>query len=140
MIKSVLRLGVVGLLAGAIAVLPAQLLAQSTNKVSAEKKAAPQKKDAVPGKQNYLPYKGDLTAIDKTAKTITVGKRVIEISSETKFFKGGKPAVLGDGTVGEYLTLSYWKSEEGKFIAHNVYWGGKDANKGSEKKKEKSAQ
>ena len=47
------------------------------------------------------PFRGKLAAVDKTAKTIKVGKSIYQITSETRLLKGGKPATLGDGVVGE---------------------------------------
>jgi hypothetical protein len=136
MLKNVLRIGAVGLLAAAIAGMPAQLLAQSTNQPAPAKKAA-DNKDVAQKKQKNLPYSGNLTAVDKKARTITVGKRKFDISSETKFFKGDKPAALEDGASGEYVTLSYKKGADGKFVAHNVYFGGKQTESASKKTKEK---
>ena len=137
MLKSVIRIGAATLLAAVIAGAPAQLSAQSTNKSAAEKQGSVQKKDGEPTRQRKLPYAGNLTAIDKKARTFTVGKRAFEVVAETKFFRGDKAAVMADGVPGEYLTLSYVKSEDGKFIAQNVYFGGKKTEKGGQKKKDK---
>jgi hypothetical protein len=148
MIKSILRISAVSLLATAVAGLPRQVPAQSTNQPAAiqkaggdkkdttEKKTSAEKKDTKQKTQRNLPYKGDLGAVDKTAKTITVSKRTFQIASETKLFRDGKPAILEDGVVGEYLTLSYQRLEDGKFVAHNVYFGGKQKEKAREQKKD----
>ena len=135
--ESVLRIGAATLLAAVIiAGAPAQLSAQSTNKSAANKQSLGQKKGPEAPRQRKLPYSGNLTAIGKTAKTFTVGKRAFEVCPETKFFRGDKPAVIGDGVPGEYLTLSYVKSEAGGFIAQNVYFGGKKAGTTGQKKQE----
>jgi hypothetical protein len=140
MIRSIVKVCALSFFAAGIGGLPVQLLAQSTNKPSAEKKSASGKKETpkVEKKQSTLPYKGNLTAVDKTAKTITVGKRTFQITSETKIFRGAKPAKLEEGVTDEYLTLSYHKTDDEKFIAHNVYFGGKQAGKDAEKKKAKT--
>jgi hypothetical protein len=68
---------------------------------------------------------------------LTIGKRVFFVTSETKIFKSDKPATFADGVVGEYVTGSYKKSDDGKLIAHSVYFGGKASGKAhAEKKKE----
>ena len=58
--------------------------------------------------------------------TITISKRTFVVTSDTKFFKGGKPATLGDGVVGQKVTGSYVKSDDGKLVAKTIYFGGKN--------------
>ena len=57
------------------------------------------------GKQKQMPFRGKVSAVDKTAKTITLeGKekgRTYRITSTSKITKGGKPAVLDDVVVGQ---------------------------------------
>jgi hypothetical protein len=135
------------LLATAIAGLPARALAQSTNKSpapakTADKKAAPEKKEANSKNHPSIPFHGTLKEVDKSAKTITVDKRTFHVTSETKkIYRGEKPATLEDGVVGEYVTGSYWKTDDGKLVANSIYFGGKNKDKkaetGTEKKKEK---
>jgi len=134
--RTILRLSAAGLLAVAIAALPLSALGQSTNKPAATKKSGADKQAPGEKKQQNLPYKGALVAVDKAAKTITVSKRTFQITSETKFYRAEKAATLDDAVKGEYVTLSYRKTEDGKYLAHNVYYGGK-AGKGSAKKTEK---
>jgi hypothetical protein len=137
MIKSVLRIGAVGLLAAAIAGMPAQLLAQSTNKPAPEKKTAAGKKESTAKKKAAHPFRGKLAAVDKTAKTITVGESIYQITSETKITKSGIPATLEDGVVGEPVT-GYAKPADGdKMTATTVRFGTKPEAKGTEKKKSK---
>ena len=113
-----------------------ELLAQSTNKVT-EKKASTEKKESAAKNSASIPFRGNIATIDKNARTFTVGKRTFLITSETKIFKLDKPATFADGAVGDYVTGSYKKSEEGKLIAHSIYFGGKGGSKGpAEKKKE----
>jgi hypothetical protein len=103
--------------------------AQTTNKPAATAKSGTaETKDTKKegAKEKAMPYHGTLTAVDKTAKTITVGKRAFQITSQTRFYKGEKvPATLDDGIIGEEARLSYLKEPDGKFIAHNVYFGAK---------------
>jgi hypothetical protein len=111
-----------------------QLLAQTTNKAPAEKKSSTEKKEPAEKKQSTVPFRGNIVTIDKGAKTITVNKRTFQITSETKIFKSDKPATFADGAVGDYVTGSYKKTDDGKLIAHSVYFGGKTHT--AEKKKE----
>jgi hypothetical protein len=155
--KAILRFSLLALL-GAALVLPASARAQTTpatNKPAPPKKTAPAASDTAKSdtksetkpKEKALPYHGALTALDKTAGTLTVGKRTFQISSQTKFFKGEKtPATTSEGIIGDETRLSYMKSDDGKYIAHNVYFGAKPekaagktekaAGKTSEKPKE----
>src|SRR5258708_3488132 len=141
--RAILRIGLLSLLGVALAGLPTQVRAQSTtNKPAPAKKAAPETKEGAKstGKQQSIPYHGNLVAVDKAAGTLTVSKRTFQITSDTKFFKGEKtPATLNDGVVGEPARLSYKKTADGKYVAHNVYFGAKpekSSGKSSDKPKE----
>jgi hypothetical protein len=131
--KSAVKLFVITAFAAAIATSP-QLFAQTTNKAPAEKKSSTEKKEPAEKKQSTVPFRGNIVTIDKGAKTITVNKRTFQITSETKIFKSDKPATFADGAVGDYVTGSYKKTDDGKLIAHSVYFGGKTHT--AEKKKE----
>src|SRR6266540_3727655 len=56
-------------------------------------------------KQKQMPFRGRISAVDKTTKTVTLeGKeksRAFQITSATKITKDGKPAVLDDVIVGQ---------------------------------------
>jgi hypothetical protein len=137
MIKSILRIGAIGLLAAAIAGMPAQLLAQSTNSPAAAKKSTTAKKDSTAKKKSAHPFHGNLAAVDKTAKTIKLGESVYQITSETKMTKDGKPATLDDGIVGEPVSGYAKPTEDGKMIATTVRFGARLEYKGTEKNKSK---
>jgi len=139
MIKSVIRIGAAGLLAAAIAALPVQVLAQSTNKPAGEKKASAAKKESAAKKKSAHPFHGKLAEVDKVAKTIKVGESVYQITSQTKITKDGKPATLEEGVVGEPVTGYAKPTEDGKMAATTVRFGGKGQEKGGEKKKGKKA-
>ena|ERR1035437_5555759 len=134
MLKSILKLGAIGLLAAAIAGAPTQLLAQTTNKTATAKKAPAEKKRSGGG------VHGNLAAIDKVAKTITVGKHTYQITSETKISKAGKPGTLDDGVVGEYVSLGYKAAEDGKLNATKVTFGKPEAKSGEKKPVEKKTE
>jgi hypothetical protein len=129
MLKPVIKIGALSLLGIAIAALPVQSLAQTTNKPAAEKKEPAAKKPSAG------PFHGKLAAVDKTAKTITVGKRTFQITSETKIIKGGKPAKLEDGVVDETVSGYVKPTDDGKLVATKVTFGPKVENKDGEKKK-----
>jgi|ERR1019366_3108585 preprotein translocase subunit YajC len=135
--KSVLKFGAVGLLAAAIIGMPTQLLAQTTNKTTASKKATVEKKATADKKRTGGGVHGNLAAIDKTAKTITVGKHTYQITAETKIFKAGKPATLDDGVQGEYVSLGYHATDDGKLNATTVKFGGFQSKSADNNKTEK---
>lgn len=145
------KLSLVGLLITALAGLPLSLSAQTNEQPAAVKKEATkakkqekttEKKETKSGekKQRSLPFTGKLTATDKIAKTITVGERTFQITSTSKIFKAGKPALLEDGVVGELVTGSYKTNEAAKLVANSVYFGGKSAAKSTEKTDEKKVE
>jgi len=131
MTKSIAKLAFVGLLAAVIAGAPVRLLAE--NKPAAEKKE-PAKGEK---KQGVTPFNGKLAAVDKTAKTIKVGERTFQITSETKISKTEKPATLDDAVVGEAIRGAYRNTDDGKMAAVTVRLGAKsEGEAGPRKKKE----
>ena len=134
MMKSILRIGAMGLLAAAIAGMPVQLLAQTTN--APAKKSSAAKKESKKSKAAH-PFHGKLAAVDKVAKTIKVGESVYQITSETKISKDGKPATLEDGVVGEPVSGYVKPTEDGKTPATTVNFGEKGGSKKKEKKEKK---
>jgi hypothetical protein len=107
MTKSVLKYTVLGLAALALTGLP--LRAQNAPAVTNSPAAAPKK-----ASKKVLPFHGALKAVDNVQKTITVGTETIQITSETKISKAGKPAELEDGAVGDMVAGAYRKDAEGK--------------------------
>lgn len=71
------------------------------------------------------PFRGKLAAVDKVAKTITIGKRTFYVTPETKLKKNGQPAALEDGVIGELCSGYQKPSEDGKLIATTVNFGPK---------------
>lgn len=148
MTKSILKISLLTLVAAAITAAPAQLLAQNSNKAPVINKAAASKaavatKPAVPDKQAPPagkklvpgPFRGKLAAVDQAAKTIRVGKRTFQITSETRMKKDGKPATLDQGVVGEIVSGYVKPTKDGKLAATVVTFGPKVSGKakGSEK-------
>ena len=112
------------------------LHAQSTNKAASEKKATKDQKDSSEHKSAH-PFRGKLAAIDKNAKTITVGKSVYQITSETKIKKNEKPAVLDDGVVGEPVSGYVKPGENGKMVASTLYFGARSESSSAKKSSKK---
>jgi hypothetical protein len=110
MTKSILKMSMLGLLAVAVAALPLQLVAQTTNS------------SPPPKKMGGHPFHGKLAAVDKDAKTIKIGESTYDITSNTRIMKAGKPATLDDGVVGEDVS-GYSRDEDGKKVATRVYFG-----------------
>lgn len=108
----------------------------ATDKAPAESK--PSTENPEPAKTEKKPkagpFHGKLVAVDKVAKTITVGKRTFNITSETKIKKAGKPATLDDGVVGEEVSGYVKPREDGKLAATTVNFGPKSQPASSEKK------
>ena len=121
MTKSILKISILSLLAVALTGLPGRAQAQDHQKPAAEKKETKEKNSKV------VPFNGKLKAVDNRAKTIAVGGRVFQITSETRISKDGKPATLEDGVVGEKVSGAYHKTEAGKLNATVVNFGVKAA-------------
>ncbi len=85
-------------------------------------------------KKNVVPFKGNVSAVDATAKTVTLASQTLTVTSETKIMKGGQPATFADITVGEKVTGQYKKDDAGTLHATVIYIGGKP-DTGADKKK-----
>ena len=126
-----LKLTVLGLFTAVLAA-TANVRAQdaATNAPAANDQPAPVKHR----KHDHSVFNGKLTAVDKSAMTLTVGERTFAVTSDTKITKDGKPATLADGVVGETVGGAYKKSADGKLTATTVHFGAK-----AEKKKKHTA-
>jgi hypothetical protein len=134
--KNILKITALSLFAAALFAAPATArAADSTNAPAAAGSEAPVKHKK--HQAEILPFNGKLTAVDQEAKTITVGDRKFEITSECKLMKGGLPATLSDAVVGEMIGGAYKKNADGKLTATSVRLGLK--SDGATKKKKKAA-
>jgi len=145
--KTTPKIALLACLVLALAASPAQLRAQITNATPAEKKTTAPSKDVSKGEKNAPSAKSDsgekkrsgggvhgkLAAVDKIAKTITLGKHSYLVTSETKIFKDGKPATLEEGVVGEPVSLGYKTGKDGQLIATKVTFGAKPEKKEDKK-------
>jgi len=106
------------------------LQAQETPAASAEAK-----------KDRPIPFNGKINEIDKSAKTIEIGKvkkRTIHITDTTKIMKAGKTATLEDASVGDEVGGTY-RDNAGKLEAVSLRVGPKpevEAKPRAKKKKE----
>ena len=121
---SIIKLSLIGALSAAMLITPSDLLAKDTNAPALEKKSV---KETQPGKSAKLPFHGKLKAVDKVAKTISVGEMTLQVTSATLITKGDKPATLEDGVVGEDASGSYLKGEDGKLTVSKLRFGAKPA-------------
>lgn len=90
-----------------------------------------------------IPFRGKISKVDKTAKTITIGSaerpRTFHITSETRLMKAGKPAILDDAVEGEEVGGTYRKAEDGRLMALSVRLGPKPEAAPSARKRKKDA-
>ena len=95
------------------------------------------------GKQKQMPFRGKVSAVDKTAKSVTLeGKeksRTFQITSTTKITKDGKPAVMDDVLVGQIVGGLAKETAAGKLEVVTLNIGAKvgkakDAEKKGENK------
>lgn len=127
--KAILKITIFSLFAAAFVAAPTFAHAQvTTNATAATATGKKAKKTAL------LNFSGKVTAVDTNAMTLTVGKHVIGINSETKITKDGKPATLADAIVGEPASGTYRKETDGKLNALTVNYTTKPA--GTKKKKQ----
>lgn len=116
--KSFLHYVALGLISGAL------LLTTTTNAAEDQKPGKPAAEKSGDAKSEKkpraIPFRGKVTAADKAAGTFTVGKRVFHVSDQTKLTKQGKTAGLSEAVVGETVTGTYLKAEDGKLNAVSV--------------------
>ncbi|HEY2081857.1 MAG TPA: DUF5666 domain-containing protein [Verrucomicrobiae bacterium] len=114
--KRILKFSLLGLLAMVMTATPVALRAQDTNAPA----AAPKKP-----LHRFLPFHGQVKSVDNSAKTISVGTLTIQITSETKIMKAGKPATFQDVAVGDNVAGSYRKDAAGEMSAISLHVGPK---------------
>lgn len=123
------------LIATALMATPAIMRAQdqpSQIPVAAQKSAPAAKK------HRHLPFHGKIAKVDMTAKTVTVGHTVLHVSSQTRITQNGKPATASDLAVGEKISGSYVKDEDGTHNALLIHIHVKSKGAGKIQKVEKS--
>jgi len=115
---------------------PAQgVSASSTNRATT-------KSESTPKKARALPFHGKIKTVDKAARAFTIGERTFLVTAESKVMKQDKtPATLSAVVVGEQVSGSYRKTDDGRLLVNSLYIGPKDAaaEKASPKSTEKPA-
>jgi len=104
MTKRLLKFSLLGLLAIGLTGTPVAVHAQNTN-------AAPQH---ALQPHRVLPFHGKIKAVDNSAKTVSVGTLTLNVTSETKILKSGKPATFQDLAIDDNVAGSYRKDAEGR--------------------------
>jgi hypothetical protein len=127
--KHVLQLAILGMLAITLTANPTSLRAQSGDMSVAEKESKPKK-------PHLVPFHGKVKAVDNAAKTVSVGDRTFQVTSETKISRDDKPALLADGVVDEPVTGAYRTTEDGKMSATTINFGKKAKERTSKVKKD----
>jgi hypothetical protein len=121
------KLSLLTLVGCALTFAPAQGWAQEKEKGQGKPAEVPGDAKKAPNPNRAVPFRGKIAAVDKAAKTITVGARTFQIGAETKITKDGKPATLDDAVVGEAVRGSARQAADGKLNAVSVAFGQKPA-------------
>ena len=131
MTRKIAKITTLSLFAVAVVAMPVLSRAQDNNAPASPNQTAPAK----PKKHNNPPFHGKLSAVDTNAKTLTVGALTLQVTPDTKITKDGQPATLLDGVVGQPVSGSYKKTNDGKLNAVTVHFGARSWEK---QKKESS--
>jgi hypothetical protein len=124
--KTLVKLCLLGLLTAGITATTLPLGAQETNPPTAETKGLRKGHEVTP-------FHGKLTAVDESAKTLSIRNLTIQITSDTRIDKAGTPATLSEAVVGEIVSGGYKKTEDGKLLATTVHIGPRDTKARSRK-------
>ena len=103
--------------------------------LAADQKPIPAEKGKVE-RPKFTPFHGQLDAVDKIAKTVKVGERTFQVTSETRITKSGKPATLDDAKIGEEVAGAYKQADGGRLELRSLRLGPK-APEGKPAKEEK---
>jgi hypothetical protein len=123
MIPSIRTPTLVVIMAALMMTAPARSLAEDPATTNSPTTPSTPATPVAPSKSKAIPFHGKLASADKVAKTILLEgptQRVIEITSQTRIMKNGKPAILEDATAGDNVSGSYVKTPEGKLSAKTV--------------------
>lgn len=104
-----------------VSLLLAAFAAAVTLPVRAADEAKPAEKKATPARA--IPFRGKIAAVDKQAKTVKVGERTFQITSDSRITKAGKAATLEDATVGEEIAGAYREGTDKKLNVVSLRFG-----------------
>ena len=106
----------------------ALILGASSGAPAKEKKtetAIPKATASPAPKAKTIPYRGNVASVDASVKTFTVGNRTIKVTDQTKITKQGAAATMAEISLGEKVSGSYWRKDDGSLEAKNVKVGAK---------------
>lgn len=103
-----------------IALLVAAFAAVHTLPVAAADDKPAEKKEAP---TRAIPFRGKIASVDKQAKTIKVGERTFQLTSDSRIAKAGKPATLDDAVVGEDVGGQYREGADKKLNVVSLRFG-----------------
>ncbi len=91
-------------------------------------------------KERKMPFNGKIVSVDKSAKSLVIGKRTFHVTAQSEITKQGKAATLDDAQIGEMAGGSF-VDKEGKLEIVKVRFGPKPEGEAvaGEKKEEKEA-
>jgi hypothetical protein len=126
MTKKIAKITTLCLFAAALVAMPVLSSAQDNNAPASPNQTAPAK----PKKHSNPPFHGKLSAVDMSAKTLTAGTLTLQITPDTRITKDGRqPATLSDGKVGQPISGSYKKTDDGKLNVVTVRFGARNGEK-----------
>jgi hypothetical protein len=127
---SLYKLSVLAAIGCALTLAPVRGSAQEkkTEKPAEKSGGAQGETNKAPNPNRTVPFRGKVDAVDKQAKTVTVGTRVFHVTAETRIQKDGKAATLADFVVGEPIRGSLRQTEDGKLNAVSLSLGQKPAD------------
>jgi len=123
--KSLYKLSLLAAVGCALTLAPVQSVAQEKKDEKAATKSGEGETKKAANPNRALPFHGKVDAVDKAAKTVTVGTRVFHVTDATRIQKDGKAATLGDVVVGEAIRGSLRQTEDGKLNAVSLSLGPK---------------
>jgi hypothetical protein len=134
-------------LATVLAALPLLSVAGADGSTNAAPKTPPSKSTAKPAVKKTagkpVSISGKVTAVDPIAKTITLekGKKqtVYQVTSETRFYAGNKPAMMSGVTTGETVEGRASALGDGKYDLKALYMKAKPKEAAPAKAVEKKA-
>ena len=90
-------------------------------------------------KPKGMPFNGTISAVDKNANTISIGKqkvRIFHLSSSTKITRNKAPSTINDVVVGDHVGGYAFENAEGKLEVKTLNLG--ERAKAVEQKEKKS--
>jgi len=139
LLTTLFAIGLAGAVLPGYAQTPADPAGPGTAAPKAEPSAPKKKAKSEDGtKKHEMPFRGTIESVNQVEKTITVkGKdkeHVLQITSQSKLSKEGKPATLADAVVGENLAGFARETAAGKIEVVSVRFNTKAPGQSKPKK------